>query len=105
MRRIKEILQTDYIGAIAIGFIVAQSIVAVVGCLIETVASYWQMSRQNGSLLGRPTFSFPWEGLVLGLITSALYLLAAFLLARWLYAAAQSGAGAAPDPRAGVEEQ
>jgi hypothetical protein len=83
MRRIREILLTDYIGAIAIGFISAQAILAFVGAFTTTAAFYVQ-ERSHPGVLNRSAV-FPWDNLIISFVSVGLYLAAAFLLARWLY--------------------
>ncbi|MBZ5666778.1 MAG: hypothetical protein LAO30_19510 [Acidobacteriia bacterium] len=85
MRRIREILLTQYIGAITIGFIFAQGVIQFINVTVQIGSNYWA-SRQasQSALVG--SASFPWNHFILSMTSIALNLLAGFLLIRWLYA-------------------
>jgi hypothetical protein len=93
MGRIRSILLTDYIGAITIGFVVAQAVTAFIGAFIAPFDSYWQLARRH-DVTGGPAPVFSWQMLTVGLVSSALYALIALLLAKWLYG---PGASSGPD--------
>jgi hypothetical protein len=88
MGRIRSILLTDYIGAITIGFVVAQAVTAFIGAFIAPFDSYWQLARRH-DVTGGPAPVFSWQMLTVGL-----YALIALLLAKWLYG---PGASSGPD--------
>jgi hypothetical protein len=82
MQRIREVLLNEYIGAITIGFILAQAVAGIISAVVQPIAFYWT-SRQKSSIFDRA--AFPWDHLILSLVSAALYFLAAYLLLRWLY--------------------
>ena len=82
MNKIREILLTEYIGAILVALLVADAFVEIVSVLLRI--SY------------RTFFAGEWEryqglsntySILTALVKIALYLLMAYLLARWLYPA------------------
>lgn len=91
MRRIRELLLTQYIRAIVIGLVISQAITSFVTAVLVPTAWYLAERSAPRSVLG---FSSPqpfnWDRFVLSLIAVALYLLLAYLLLRWLYLRAES---------------
>lgn len=85
MKRIREVLLTQYIGAITIGFVLAQTVTGFISGLVQTGANYYFARGEPGSVMGGAPV-FPWKTLMFWLITAALQLLVAFLLITWLYA-------------------
>lgn len=83
MRRIREVLLNEYIGAIAIGFIVAQAVAGIVSTVVQPVAFYWESRRRPANFFESP--AFPWDSVLLSFVSVVLYLLAAYLLLHWLY--------------------
>ena len=83
MRRIRELLRTQYIGAIVIGMLVAQAMVGIVSLLIQPVIWY-QQSRGARSVLPGAS-PFPWSNLLPLTLTVILYLLVAYLFLAWVY--------------------
>jgi hypothetical protein len=85
MQKIREILLYEYIGAIAIGFMLAQAAGYVITGLIQLLTFYFE--SRNSALTGfGPTRHFSWEVSVLpSLVGAFLLLLVAYLLLRWLY--------------------
>jgi hypothetical protein len=83
MRKLREILQHEYIGAIMIGFILAQCVSTVVNVLVQAGAFYWQTLHAGGTFDQRP--AFPWNSFTISLVSALLYLVPAYLLIRWLY--------------------
>ncbi|MGA7401708.1 MAG: hypothetical protein WCC99_11265 [Candidatus Sulfotelmatobacter sp.] len=85
MRTIRQILLTEYIGAIVVGVLIADSFSALLATAAEQIA-YHVYSTDP---------SFPRDGHRLSITYSilatltrvALYLISAYLLARWLYPA------------------
>src|SRR5271157_160672 len=84
MKRIREILLTQYIGAITIGFIFAQAAIQFINELTLTAGRYWTAEETQGSVMGA-TRSFPWANFIVSMTSVALHLLVGFLLIRWLY--------------------
>lgn len=83
MNRIREILLAEYIGALAIGLILAQAVMNLIATVVNNVMIYWEIEKSGSVLTGGQSFS--WRGPITSLIDVALYLLAAFLMIRWLY--------------------
>lgn len=84
MRAIREILLTEYIGAILVGVLIADAASTLVVTGVGQVSRYIQ-SRHN-PLLNSRGFSATYS-LLDGVVRTALYLLVAYLIARWLYPA------------------
>jgi hypothetical protein len=84
MKRIREILLTQYIGAITIGFIFAQATIQFIDNIALGVMRYWMSEEFQGSAMGAAR-SFPWANFVVPLAAIVLHLLVGFLLILWLY--------------------
>lgn len=82
MKRIREILLTDYIGAITIAFLVTDGVFSFIGGIARIASNYFRYYR---SVLDEARFGLNWEILVNPALTLILSLGAAFLLAKWLY--------------------
>ena len=94
MRTIREILLTEYIGAIVMGVLIADAISSLVTTIAERVAYHVQVTSQP-ALAQRFPLSVTYSLLAV-LTRTALYLGLAYLLARWLYPAKQSPSHAEP---------
>jgi len=92
MRQIREILLTQYIGAIAIGFIFAQTVIQFVNMLTLTAARYWVAKQSRESALVS-TGLFDWSSFIVSVASIAMNLLAGFFLIRWLYAEDETPGG------------
>jgi hypothetical protein len=80
---IREILRHEYIGAITIGFLLAQSAIHLITAIVQPLSFYLEPGRSSILTGDR---SFPWERLVLPNVVSAVLLfIVAFALIRWLY--------------------
>lgn len=88
--RLKEILRTEYIGAITIGFLAAQGVGNLVG-LVVGVIGWWIYGNPSRSVFAG-THNFDYSILVRPGISAALYFLTAYGVLRWLYT---PGAGTA----------
>ena len=84
MRRLRETLRDEYIGAIAIGFLLAQAIGGIIGVILQPLITYFQNRGRRPSIFASQT-NFNWPELILGVISIVLHLLAALLLFYWLY--------------------
>ena len=84
MRRLRETLRDEYIGAIAIGFLLAQAIGGIIGVILQPLITYFQNRGRRPSIFASQT-NFNWPELILGVISIVLHLLAALLLLYWLY--------------------
>jgi hypothetical protein len=92
MKRIREILLTQYIGAITVGFIFAQAAIHFINEIALAFAQYWTIQQDQGSAMGAPR-SFPWANFTVSMASVALHLLVGFLLIRWLYAEGKTQSG------------
>jgi len=99
MRRLREVLVNEYIGAIAIGFLLAQAAGGVIGVILQPLITYFENRSRRQSIFAAPPSVFNWPQLILGIVSIVLHLLAALLLYLWLYRKKKlepAVAGAAP---------
>jgi len=99
MRMIREILLTEYIGAILIAVLIADALSTLITTVVAQISLHVELRRNPALDLHRlsPTYS-----LLDAFSRIALYLISAYLIARWLYpakptesrTAAQSSEGA-----------
>ena len=94
MRRIREILLTQYIGAIVVGMLVVQAIAGFISLLMQPVIWYMQ-ARESRSIMQAALPPFPWSKLLPSAITIALYVIVSYLLFVWLYRAEENKLAAA----------
>ena len=85
MRKIREILLNEYIGAIAIGFLLAQTAGGFINLVISPVAFYWNSRNQSHSIFGGDEQTFGWHTLLIPATSVFLHFLIALLLFYWLY--------------------
>jgi hypothetical protein len=84
MKRLKEILRNEYIGAIAIGFLLAQAATALISSIAQPIVTYYQLrSRPTSAFAAQSVFN--WPQIFSALTTMVLYLIVALLLIWWLY--------------------
>jgi len=97
--QLREILHTQYIGAMLIALLVWQATIEAVVTVVRGL--FWLSGHlKNESVFGRsPSDVFPWDNLIFSAVTVAFYLLTAYGLVRWLYPPE------ATTPEAGKEEQ
>ena len=83
--KLREILLTQYIGAILVALLVWQAAFEVITVIVR--AGFWLFNhRQTESVFGGSSSApFPWDSLVFSVVTVLLYLLTAYGLVRWLY--------------------
>jgi hypothetical protein len=79
MNKIREILLTEYIGAILVALLVSEAIIALVTLLVGQI--YWHVA-----LAGRYHESLG-HSILTTFVRMLLYLASAYMLARWLYGA------------------
>jgi ABC-type sulfate transport system permease component len=79
MNKIREILLTEYIGAILVALLVSDAIIALVTLLVGQI--YWHVA-----LAGRYHESLG-HSILTTFVRMLLYLASAYVLARWLYGA------------------
>jgi ABC-type multidrug transport system permease subunit len=84
MRRLREILLTQYIGAVTIGLLLGQAISGFVNAIVQAGASYVAIRQTEGVFTASQQFS--WKNLITSLISVTLYFLVSLALIRWLYA-------------------
>jgi hypothetical protein len=84
---IRKILLTEYIGAIVVAVLVADAVSAVVTTAVGQV--YWRLQLKDNPSLASHRFSMTYT-LLDALSKIVLYLISAYLLARWLYPRANS---------------
>jgi hypothetical protein len=84
MARLREILLTQYIGAVMIGLVLGQAITIFINTIVQSGAEYW-IAQHSRSALGNAT-GFPWSTLIASLVRVSLYMVFCLGLIRWLYA-------------------
>ena len=87
MARLKELLVTNYIGAIVIGLVAAQGVNNLIGAVLYAVE--WPFLGRRGGSVFAPAV-FPTSQVVQAVAGAIAYLGMAFLLLRWLYAQPRS---------------
>ncbi len=98
LSKLREILLTQYIGAILIALLISQAASQLVAAVVRT--GFWFYDyRRSESVLARPsTAPFRWHDLILESVRIALHLLTAYGIARWLYSVPS------PTPQADVDD-
>jgi hypothetical protein len=89
MAKIREILLTQYIGAVMVGLVLAQGVSALVTGITQSGAEYW-VAQHSRSAFANAEFS--WRGLLVSAIRVLLYLVISLALIRWLYAGSDNEA-------------
>jgi hypothetical protein len=84
MRTIRRILLTEYIGAILVAVLVADAFFALITTAVGQISLRVELTRNPMLQAHRPSMTF---SLLEALCRIALYLVSAYLLARWLYPA------------------
>ncbi len=84
MNKIREILLTEYIGAILVAVLVADAIMALVTLLASQIYYHVFLARQDA--LRIPTESQT-HSILTSVVKIILYLASAYLVAQWLYGA------------------
>jgi hypothetical protein len=83
MRKLRQILLTEYIGAIIIGFLLAQALAATISTIVQSISFYLE-GRSRSSVFGGPR-GFEFGALVPPAVSVVLEVVTAFLLIYWLY--------------------
>jgi hypothetical protein len=102
MKRIREILLTDYIGAITIAFLVTDGVFSFIGGIARVASNYFRYYR---TVLEEARASLNWEIMVSPALTLLLSLGTAFLLVKWLYPDAQDVSTEPPAAEGPLEDQ
>jgi hypothetical protein len=86
LERLKTALVDSFVGAIALGWILAMGITRFVAIFVEP-ATVWVTRRQNWEIYSAssPSAAFPFQLVLSQLLTAAGYLLIGYGLLRWLY--------------------
>ncbi|MGD0508192.1 MAG: hypothetical protein ABSA27_10370 [Terriglobales bacterium] len=82
MNRIREILLTEYIGAILVALLIADAIMALVTLLAGQIYYHVFLARQYAAKIPIESQS---HSILTALVRMMLYLASAYLIARWLY--------------------
>lgn len=86
MNRIRDVLRNEYIGAIAIGMLLAQLIGIAISLIMRPISFYLERATQSRSVFGRTdTELFPWASLIGPAINFVVLALIAFLFLQWLH--------------------
>ena len=90
MRRIREILLTQYIGAIAIAIVFAQVVSAFIALLIEPLQWILRVRLVHNQTTGSARYPpdappYPWDEFLLQFANVLLYFIIFYAMARWLY--------------------
>ncbi len=85
LRKIRNVLSSEYIGAITIGFLLAQVVAGIASFVVQLLAFYVGEKHDRGNLFPSEPRVFPWWNVTLPLISVLLYLIAAGALFYWLY--------------------
>jgi hypothetical protein len=83
MRKLRQILLTEYIGAIIIGFLLAQALAATISTLVQSISFYLEGRSRSSVFGGRAGFEI--GALVPPAASVILEVVVAFLLISWLY--------------------
>lgn len=93
---IRKILLHEYIGAITIGFLLAQSAIHLITAIVQPLNFYFEPRRSN---IFTGEGGFPWERLLLpNLVSAVLLFIVAIALIRWLYLGRLGMVSAADSP-------
>jgi hypothetical protein len=86
LERLKTALVDSFVGAIALGWLLAMGITRFVGIFVEPVTA-WMTRRQNWQIFSAasPSPAFPFQLVFRRLLTGLAYLLVGYGLLRWLY--------------------
>lgn len=106
MKRVREILRNEYIGVIAIGFLLFQACATLVTTIMQPIITYMENRARPQSIFAPPHSIFNWPQIILSLISMILDLLVAWLLLFWLYLKKrpEPAVAAATEPGPGPEE-
>ena len=103
MKRIREILRNEYIGAIAIGFLLFQVFATVINTIMQPIVTCVEnRGRPQSIFASHPIFN--WQQIMISGISIVLNLLVALLLLYWLYRAKQPQPGASSEDRPAIAE-
>jgi hypothetical protein len=97
LSKLREILQTQYIGSILVALLVWQAAIEIVTTVVRS--GFWYFNqRHSQSVLVPSGTPYPWDNFIFSAVTVALYVLAAYALARWVYPATAPAAASEEPP-------
>lgn len=85
LRRIRNVLSSEYIGAITIGFLLAQVVAGIANSVVQWLAFYATERQDHSNIFRSEPRVFPWWNVTLPIVSVLLYLVAAGVLFYWLY--------------------
>ena len=85
MKRVREILRNEYIGAIAIGFLLFQACGTLISTIMQPIITYMENRARPQSIFSAQHSIFNWPQIIVSVISMILDLLVAWLLLFWLY--------------------
>jgi len=89
VQKLREILLTQYFGAILVALLIWQAAIEVILALVRI--GFWCFNHfRPESVYGVTLAAFPWENVVFSAVAVVLYLVTAYGLAQWLYPSAAS---------------
>ena len=89
IQKLREILLTQYIGAILVALLIWQAVIEVILALVRI--GFWCFNHFHPeSVYGVARTPFPWDNIVFAAVAVVLYLVTAYGLAQWLYPSAAS---------------
>jgi ABC-type Fe3+ transport system permease subunit len=83
VRTIRQILRTEYIGAILIALLVSDAVGALFTALTQQISYYSYFGPHH--LPETPYRASHWNSMLMAVLRIVLYLASAYVLARWLY--------------------
>ncbi len=95
IQRIREVLLTQYIGAIVAALLTVQGIIGIISIPVQYLSIYLsQRHRPTGGLFGaEPVPPITWDYLLPLLVSIVLHLTIAYLIVRWLFLSPATAAG------------
>ena len=85
LRKIRNVLASEYIGAITIGFLLAQVVAGIASAVVQWLAFYATEKHDHSNLFPSEPRAFPWWDVILPMVSVLLYLIAAGFLFYCLY--------------------
>jgi hypothetical protein len=85
LEKLRGVLLTQHIGAMVVALLCWQAAIVLITGVLRLAFGYFRQPPQ--SVFGAPVNKFDWSFAITSVVTTAIYLLAAYLLVRWLYPA------------------
>src|SRR5262249_57552649 len=80
MKRIREVLLNEYIGAITIGLLLAQALGGLISTILQPLVTYLENRSRPASIFAPAASIFNWPSLIINIISIILHPLFPFLL-------------------------